>query len=33
MKTLDDVNKPALRYYIKQAVKVDSGVWPNADST
>jgi hypothetical protein len=23
MKTLADVNKPALRYYIKQAVKVD----------
>jgi hypothetical protein len=23
MKTLDDVNKPALRYYIKQAVKLD----------
>jgi hypothetical protein len=23
MKNLDDVNKPALRYYIKQAVKLD----------
>jgi hypothetical protein len=23
MKTLDDVNKPALKYYIKQAVKLD----------
>jgi hypothetical protein len=24
MKTLDDVNRPALRYYIKQAVKIDN---------
>jgi hypothetical protein len=23
LKTLDDLNKPALRYYIKQAVKLD----------
>ncbi|MFI5091599.1 MAG: DUF1801 domain-containing protein [Terriglobales bacterium] len=23
MKTLDDVNRPALKYYIKQAVKLD----------
>ena len=26
MKNLDEINKPALRYYIKQALKLDKGV-------